>query len=574
MKDTREEVHWDELIGLLVCFTIVTAWLTWPLFSRLAIGLNASADPLLNIWTLGWNFYILPRDPMSLFDANIFFPRPDTLAYSEHLFGIAILTWPVYLLSNNLVLSYNLALAASFVLSGTGMYLLVYQLTGNRWAALASGLAFLALPFRFLHLLHIQLVTFQWFPFSFYCLVRFLQYGRKRQLLGVVVFSLLQILSCNYYAVYLVTAMVLFTLVLVVVGRGLVSVPKLIQLTGGVAIVAALSIPFFLPYQRNRTEQGFYRRYEDVVHFSASPLDYLRPSAFNKAPHFAWLPRQEQSEKALFPGFVLLTLGMIGVIIGYQSTVKSSIGRVFYWFCLSLAGVAFILSLGPQLGWRGYTLDLPYLSLYRHVPGFNSMRAPARLAVLVLFAWTTLSGWTIHLLVKHGNRYRHFMGSAIIFLLLFEYQTYSLERIFPPAPEIPVVHQWLSEQDMNAAFLVLPIHEGQAIVEESRNMFYSTLHFKPLVNGFSGWWPNDYWETVGRLRHFPTSRILEFLERSSPVRFVIIHYDAISQPRRRHLEEAMHRYKKRMPARFRFGNDVIYEILDQSSVTNRPNISQ
>ena len=561
MKNPRERLRRDELAGLLLFFSIVTAWLTWPLFPRVGSGLNASADPLLNIWALGWNFHILPREPFSLFDANIFFPRQDTLAYSEHLFGIAIVVWPAYLLSGNLVLAYNLALAASFVLSGLGMYLLVHELTRNRWAALATGLAFLALPFRLLHLLHIQLVTFQWLPFLFFCLVRYLKYGKPRQLVGVVIFSLLQILSCNYYAVYLVTAMVLFALVLVAGGRSLLSRQKLGALTLGGAIVALCTIPFFLPYQRNRTEQGFYRRYEDVVQFSATPIDYLRPSAFNKAPHFAMLPRQERSEKALFPGFVLIALGAIGSVVGYRLSSDSRVGRLFYWFCLLLAGVAFLLSMGPQAAWAGQTYDLPYRFLYRHLPGFNGMRAPARLAVLVLFAWTVLAGWGTRWLVERSERRGHILGVAAIALLLFEYQTHSLARILPPAPEVPAVHQWLAEQPSNEAVLVLPIHEGEAIVEESRNMFYSTRHFKPLVNGFSGWWPDDYWEVVGRLRHFPTSRILEFLERRAPVRFVVIHYDAIPQPRRRHLDAAMERYKERMPARFRFGNDVVYEIL-------------
>ena len=114
------------------------------------------------------------------------------------------------------------------------------------------------------------------------------------------------------------------------------------------------------------------------------------------------------------------------------------------------------------------------------------------------------------------------------------------------------------------AILTLPIHEGEEIIEESLYMYYSTVHWKPLVNGFSGWWPNDYWELVGRLRHFPTSRILRYLLERAPVRYVIIHYDRIPQPRRRHLEAEMFRYREKMPVRIRIGNDVVYEIVDGS----------
>ena len=81
------------------------------------------------------------------------------------------------LTTGSVVLAYNAAMFLSFVLSGLGMYLLARDLTGNRWAALAAGTVFLAAPYRFLHVVHIQLLTLQWFPFVFWCLVRYLRDG-------------------------------------------------------------------------------------------------------------------------------------------------------------------------------------------------------------------------------------------------------------------------------------------------------------------------------------------------------------------------------------------------------------
>ena len=160
-------------LGALVYFVAITMWLTWPLTARLTTALSGSPDSLLNFWALGWNYHVLPTAPPSYFDANIFAPRPDTLAYSEHLFAVALVGWPFYALSGNLVLAYNAAMGLSFVLSGLGMYLLTRDLTGGRWAALAAGTVFLAAPYRLLHLLHLQLLTLQWFPFVFWCLFRF-----------------------------------------------------------------------------------------------------------------------------------------------------------------------------------------------------------------------------------------------------------------------------------------------------------------------------------------------------------------------------------------------------------------
>jgi hypothetical protein len=545
-------------LGAIVYFLVVTVWITWPFAARLGGALSDSPDSLLNAWALGWSFHTLPRAPLELFDANIFAPRPDTLAYSEHLVGIVAVTWPIYAASGNLVLAYNAAVMLSFVLSGVGMYLLVRDLTGNRWAAVCAGTVFLAAPYRLLHILHVQLLTLQWFPFVFWCLLRFLRGGRTGWLVGVVGFSLLQALSCNYYAVYLAFAMVVFGAVLLGWGRELLTRRRVVLLAAGAVVVAGAALPFFLPYERNR-DRGFYRRYEDVVQFSAVSSDYLRPSAFNDAPHWRWLPRQERSEKALFPGAVALVLAGAGMVAGYRMSRDRRERRVMWTFCLVVSAAAVVLSLGPEIRVGERALGLPYRFLYRHVPGFDGMRVPARISVLALFGGSVLAGWGAARL-RPGN----IAGPALVALLLFDYQTSSLARAFPAAPTIPAVYQHLANADGAGAVLVLPIHEGEAITREALYMYYATVHWKPLVNGFSGWWPNDYWELVGRLRHFPTARSLRFLLERAPVRWIVIHYDRIPQPRRRHLEAAMERYRERMPLRVRIEGDALYEIVPET----------
>ena len=538
-------------------FLAVTAWWTWPLVPRFQTALSSSPDSLLNAWALGWNYHILPAAPLSYFDANIFAPRPDTLAYSEHLFAVALEAGPLYAVTGDLVTAYNGAVFLSFLLSGVGMYLLARDVTENRWAGLIAGTVFLAAPYRWVHLLHLQLLTLQWFPFVFWCLFRFLREGRLRFLGGVILFSLLQALSCNYYAVYLAFAVVTFGLVLIGLGRSFLDRRRIWLLAVGAAAVAALTAPFFAPYARNR-ERGFYRRYEDVVHFSAEPADYFRPSSFNKAPHWKWLPPQVRSEKALFPGFVALALAALGLSTAYGRTQRDALRRVMMVFFLIAVLAGVVLSFGPELHVGERVVTLPYRFLYRHVPGFDSLRVPARIAVLALLGGSVFAGWGAACLTRKRPLV---VGAALALALLFDLQTYPLTRALPPAPPIPRVYHELAKAPGPGAVLILPIHEGEDITKESRYMYYSTVHWKPLVNGYSGWWPNDYWELVGRLRSFPTSRSLRFLLERAPVRYVVVHYDRIPQPKRRHLEENMHRYRERMPMRLRLGDDVLYEIL-------------
>jgi hypothetical protein len=538
-------------------------------------GISTNPDSLLNLWALGWNYHILPSDPLSLFNANIFFPRQDTLAYSEHLFGVALVAVPAYLATGNVIFAYNFAITLSFFLSGIGMYLLVYELTRNRWAALVSGVIYAAAPFRFLQLFHLQLLSYQWFPFVFLYLHRFLRDGRPRQIVIATIFAILQILSCNYYAMYLALALALFGIVLLIKGRPLLNRRKLLLLGCGAAGVVLVAFPFFLPYERNRVEQGYYRRYEDVLQFSAEPLDYFRPSAFNRVFYVDYLPRQLRSEKALFPGIFAILLGGVGYFASRRKKSSNQgneerLHRVTRDFFLVLLISGFVLSLGPRLEIGETTIFLPYRFLYRSVPGFQGLRVPARLTVMSLLGLAVLAGWGLAWLLKRASRWKsgsqHTLGAVFVLLLVVEYQSYSLARILPPAPPIPPVYHWLGTQPGDFGVLELPIHED--ITKESVRMYYSTAHWKRLANGFSGWWPNDYWVLVGRMRYFPTSGILRFLERDVPVDLILIHYDEYPERQRAKLRHDMQRYRDRMPIRARFGGDVVYQLLPDNRTEN------
>lgn len=553
----------------LGCLAMVVCWLTWPLATRLTTGLNSSPDSLLNAWALGWSFHTLPQDPLDLFQANIFAPRPDTLAYSEHLFGIAILIAPIFFVTGSLILANNIAILSSFWLCGVGMYLLVKELTGARWAGIIAGVILLSVPYRFQHLPQIQLLSFQWIGFALWSLARFLNGGRTRDGVALAVFVLWQVLCCNYYAVDTAVAFVIVAAALLIAGRSLLDRRRIIGLGIGAATVTACAVPFIIPYQQVRDEQGFYRRIEDVTHFSARPVDYLRPSAYNSGPHWNLLPRRYISERVLFPGFVAIGLTLAGVVLAWThgagrsdvptDTRRRLVGRVLFISAVGFMLVGAVLSFGPVLQIGDTTVWSPYHSLYRHVPGFSGIRVPARHAVLVFVGCSLVAGLAVRSLQDVSRRAR-LVGTIVFGALLFDAQTHSTARAFPNAPPIPRVYEWLSAQPGDGAVLELPIHDAETITEESRRMYYSTRHFKPLVNGFSGWWPNDYWELVGRLRHFPTAPSLRFLLERAPVEHLVIHYDQFDDVRRRHLLAAMERYSERLPIRVRFGNDVVYRV--------------
>jgi hypothetical protein len=145
--------------AFLVYFTLTIA-LTWPLVTGLTHDVPGDfGDPLFNSWVLAWGATHLGRGWWS---ANIFAPHPLSLAYSDHLLPQALQALPIYAMTKNPILCYNLLFLSTFVLSGLGMFLLGRELTGQSAAGLVAGLAFAFAPYRIASVPHIQVLSSAW----------------------------------------------------------------------------------------------------------------------------------------------------------------------------------------------------------------------------------------------------------------------------------------------------------------------------------------------------------------------------------------------------------------------------
>ena len=166
--------HWAARLYFLIALVF-----TWPLALGMARDIPWDlGDSLLNIWILGWDASHLLRtlggdiDALGNFwNANIFYPEPLTLAYSEHLFAQAVQILPIYALTHNLIFCYNLLFLSTFVLSGLGTFLFVREVTGSPRAGFVAGLIYAFAPMRVPQFAHLQ-VSRRWMPFVLYGLRR------------------------------------------------------------------------------------------------------------------------------------------------------------------------------------------------------------------------------------------------------------------------------------------------------------------------------------------------------------------------------------------------------------------
>ena len=145
---------------------------------------NDPGDPLLTAAILKWNATHVPLTD-AWYQFPIFYPTRDTLTFSEHLLGLSVIASPIYWLTGDLVVTYNLVLLLTFPLCAIAMYALVFRLTGSAAGAFVAGLAFAFAPYRISQLPHIQMLATFWAPLALLGLHAYLETGRRRWLVAL-----------------------------------------------------------------------------------------------------------------------------------------------------------------------------------------------------------------------------------------------------------------------------------------------------------------------------------------------------------------------------------------------------
>src|SRR5262245_34392401 len=113
---------------------------TWPLATApWRLSLNYNADAEYSEWSLAWVAHTIVRDPLNLFNANIFAPERLTLAYSEPVITPALAAAPLHWAGASPVFVYNLLLLIGLVLTAFSAWLVVWRWTGSGGAALVAG---------------------------------------------------------------------------------------------------------------------------------------------------------------------------------------------------------------------------------------------------------------------------------------------------------------------------------------------------------------------------------------------------------------------------------------------------
>jgi len=495
-----------------LAYLAIAAAMTWPLLaapSRLGF---ANMDVFGNVWALAWVVHQAVRDPLRLFDSNMFFPYTLSLAYAESLLPQALMAAPVVALGGSPLLAYNVVFILSFVMTGVAAYLLAEDVAGSPGGAFLAGLAFAFCAYRWDHVVHLQSLTVQWLPLALLSLRRLWRNGSSAAAAGLAIFTTLQVLSSGYYALLMAVALGI-TMFAEWRRRG---APRDARPLVAALVVSGLCVlPVFAVYRVVQQRHGFSRGREEAAAWSARPASYLDPGSYVGLPYLARLHSTIQDGEPLYPGTVIWVLAAVGIVAARGT-------REAMW-AAALTGTGFALSLGPRIDVAGLQLPGPFL-LLRWLPGGALLRTPSRLGVLALLGLGLLAalGWAG---LMKGRRFHAALALAAAALVTLEAWPVDLAGAVRPFPRAPASVEWLRTAAPGVV-LELP---WDTPGDSALYVYWSTRHWQRMVNGFGSFDPPGI-IGFGLLGNRWPSAYSAARFRKAGIRYVVVHMDRVRPP--------------------------------------------
>jgi len=515
---------WLPVAAAAALYALATPWVLRPWFlgrdllphAPGAIGHLIDADLFLNVWILAWIAHAALTDPARLYDGNIFHPAGNTIAGSENMLAHVPFTAAALALTGNALVMLKVYVLECFVLSGVAMFLFVRHHARSNAAALLAGAAFTFTFFRASTIPQPQYLGIQFLPLALLCVDLWLERRRALWLAALALALGLQALSCVYVGFFTLIVVPVYAAVrLLDVGE------RRAAAAGGLALAfaggVAASFPAAVPYLRARAE-GMIPRHDPAMirWFSWQPWEYLSRG---------FLERAGLVPVAIVAGDALLRLvRRLRGRVAPRDPARSAERALW-----AVAATGVVLSAGPSLDVGGLSIPLPYRALYELVPGFSSIRVPIRFAIVVAAALAALAGLAFARWTRAVGRPACLAVAAAL----------ALACLVDAAPRpVPVTaaglgdaaapaYRWLAAQAEEGAVLEIPgTASGDDVAGNARSgryMVASTIHWKPLVNGWTAYPPHVAPLLAAAIRDLPAEDALALLVDASDLRWVLVH---------------------------------------------------
>jgi hypothetical protein len=504
-----------ELLLLAVLGIAAALAMHWPLPLHLGRDIAQDlGDPLVQAWQVAWDGHALAHQPASLFQANTFWPMPDSLAVSDALVGYA----PAGLIGTGVhaaVARYDVLFLFAYALCFAGAWLLARELGANRVGAAVAGLAFAYAPWRLEQEGHLHVISSGGIALALFLLLRgYRRAGPPTILAGWLVaawqFSLG--FTLGLMLLYLLAAGTAAAAVIWWRGRPRPPRGVLVATAAGMLCFALVAGLLARPYVRTLADHPeAHRTIADVANFSGPPREFLAAARSSRVWGAATAPLRDGlgaiAEMTLFPGLAILGLALVGWRAGPLPRRRRR--------GLALGALAFaILSLGVQVD--GVSWLYPYRWLYELLPGWQGIRVPGRLNTLTSLCLALLAAGGVQALAAGVNARwgpRAAAGAVTLACLAILAEGWG----FADHPTVPIAPRGFSAAPPPT--LHLPATDA---ADNRRYVLWSTDGFSEILNGRGSYIPRQFERTLAVTRTFPDARSVGYLRRLG-VRSVTVH---------------------------------------------------
>ncbi|MEM1206566.1 MAG: hypothetical protein AAGN66_25250 [Acidobacteriota bacterium] len=517
--------------AVALAFAAGAVALTWPLAVSLdgvALGTERVATvPLFNLWTLAWNVESLGRGFEGYWQAPIFHPTADAFAFSEPQPVLGMLAAALCSFGLSIVAAYGLLLIASLARNGLLTAVLLRRV-GLGWSpSILGGALVLVLPFTHQQLGVLQLVPLGGVLLFALAVLSFAEAPKLTSGLG---------LGAGLALAYGLSAQV-------AVFGGLAATPAAlwlwwphrrerrawIALAAGVALFFALASPLLVAQLRGTSNEGFVRLAETMRKHSAKPAQYFEAPWPQLLPAPGVETAERSSARAFWPGTLRVLLAFIAVALAWRSN---------RWRRPAVAGLlvlatSVLLSFGGHLGAFGLSL----VDVLRALPGLGQIRNFFRFALFAQLAVALLAAGALHGVLeasrrRFGNgpgmqRAAAFVPAAVLALLaVFEMRPAPgpIQPLPPPDRELPWLTFIEEETAVDDVLAFLPFPQGRKTADyagTSQWMYWQQRHWRPMVNGYSGFFPSRFKALKETMKDFPSAQSLAALK-DTGVRYCIV----------------------------------------------------
>lgn len=265
-----------------------------------------------------------------------------------------------------------------------------------------------------------------------------------------------------------------------------------------------------------------------------------------------------------------LTLAAFALSARARHFARGEPGTLIGFFIASAAAAA-LVALGPTLevGGARTGVPMPYSLLYYHVPGFDGLRVPARFAMVTVACLSVLGAFGARHLLSRGRGGRlALVALAAFFVLESTSAPIALDQRTAPAGGVaagparvftgeaaPPVYRFLSTLPASTVVLEFPFG---APGWDFPSVFYQRVHRHPIVNGYSGGFPDSHYENRDAFDHFDVVPAAAWQRvRLSGATHIVVRRAAIAGNGSRNLERWLTGSGARLVGEF--GADVVYE---------------